>query len=132
MKSLFCQITCKSHLYLASHLPTSFLQIFYNCELVKGSVWDSHEGAKLARIRKLPWQLLHHSAQGREALNLHLNECQDRKLIKPDLVCGDGAENPLETLLLFKSSCSLCQGQRLINLNNKLCETVNIFGQLSF
>ena len=78
MESLSCQTTCKSHLYLASHLPTSFLQILLNCgESQQGSVWDSQEGAKLACICKLPWELLHHTAQGREALNLHLGECQE-------------------------------------------------------
>ena len=79
MESLSCQTTCKSHLYLASHLPTSFLQILLNCgESQQGSVWDSQEGAKLACICKLPWELLHHTAQGRQALNLHLGECQER------------------------------------------------------
>ena len=86
MESLSCQTTCKSHLYLASHLPTSFLQILLNCgESQQGSVWDSQEGAKLACICKLPWELLHHTAQGRQALNLHLGGCQERKT---HLVCG--------------------------------------------
>ena len=89
MESLSCQTTCKSHLYLASHLPTSFLKILLNCgESQQGSVWDSQEGAKLACIRKLPRELLHHTAQGRQALNLHLGGCQERKWTETPLVCG--------------------------------------------
>ena len=50
--------------------------------LIRGShimcLKDSHKGAKLSCVSKLPRKLLHRTTQGREALNLHLDECRGR------------------------------------------------------
>ena len=127
LKSLtvILRITSISHLYRASHLLTSCLQIFDHLNHFQPppkQLWLTWEPQTCSRRQTCPPSFSPQSSKlrglepspGLILKNWTMLNCM---LDITYFVCSDSTEKPSEALLLFKGSCCLCECDHLVNLN---------------
>ena len=109
------------HLYRASHLLTSCLQIFDHLNHFQPppeQLWLTWGPQTCSRRQTCPASFSPQSSKLRgfepsPGLILRLNCIFDVTYF----ICSDSTEKPSEALLLFKGSCCLCECDHLVNLN---------------